>query len=67
MKFRIRKYPKGWIVEVQKTKWYGKKYWTHWISVAGIVDEPWYHGSFNLALDSFIFKMQREIIINSQS
>jgi len=48
--FRIKQYAKGWVVEIQKTKWYGKKYWTHFISVSGIEGEPWYYSSFDYAI-----------------
>lgn len=66
MKLRIKEYPKGWVVEIQKRKWYGKKYWTHLVSVAGIVDEPWYHSDFDSAMESLIFKIEQEVIINSR-
>lgn len=45
MTLRIRKYPKGWVVEKQCRKWYGKTYWTHFTSVAGIESMPWYYSS----------------------
>ena len=48
--FRIKKYPKGYVVEIEKRKWYGKKYWTHFVSVAGIDNEPWYFSSFDFAI-----------------
>lgn len=48
--FRIKKYNKGYVVEIQKKKWFGKKYWTHFISVSGIKSEPWYYSSFDFAL-----------------
>lgn len=48
--FRIKRYTKGWVVEIQKTKWYGKKYWTHFISVSGIKSEPWHFSTFELAV-----------------
>ena len=51
---RIHKYPKGWVVETQKKTWYGKKYWLHIISVAGIEDEPYYFQSYQFALDEAI-------------
>lgn len=48
---RIHKYPKGWVVEIQKSTWYGRKYWVHLISVAGINSEPWYFNSYDAAID----------------
>jgi hypothetical protein len=47
---RLYKYPKGWVVEIEKTKWYGKKYWTHLISVYGIKDQPWHYKTYDIAL-----------------
>lgn len=48
--FRIKKYPKGFVVEIEKRKWWGKKYWTHFISVAGINIMPWYYKTFDAAI-----------------
>ena len=40
---RIKHYPgKGYVPEIQKKTWYGRKYWTHIVPVSGIPDEPWY-------------------------
>jgi len=47
---RIREYPKGWVVEIRKRKWYRRRYWVHLIAVAGIESEPWYFKSFDNAL-----------------
>tara|TARA_R110000787_G_scaffold229259_4_gene336823 strand:+ start:1640 stop:1864 length:225 start_codon:yes stop_codon:yes gene_type:complete len=44
--FRIRKYSKGWVVEIKKPRWtlFGIRWkWAHCISVAGINDIPWYY------------------------
>ena len=66
MKFRIKKYPKGWVVEVQKTKWYGKKYWTHFISVAGIASMPWYHLTPEFAMNSLLYEIKIRTIAESR-
>ena len=66
MKFRIEKYNEGFVVEVLKSKWYGKKYWTHYISVSGMPSIPWYHSTFDYAMDSFHDDMKWKIISNSQ-
>ena len=64
---RIKFYDKGYVVEIQLKKWYGKKYWKHIISTAGIEDEPWYFSSYDSALsetqkyfkwDSLTFKSE---------
>jgi len=66
MKFRIKKYPKGCVVEIQKTKWYGKKYWTHFISVAGIESIPWHHSTPEFAMDSLLYEIKTQTIRNSR-
>ncbi len=60
--FRIEKYPKGWVVEIKKKKWYGKEYWVHYVSVAGIDTQPWYHSSFEFALQSLLEKVKLDVI-----
>ena len=44
--FRIKKYPRGYVVEIKNKKWWGKEYWVHIISVAGMEDEPWRFKSY---------------------
>ena len=63
--FRIKQYPKGYVVEIQKRKWYGKKYWTHFISVAGIESKPWYFSSFGYAVEGFRNEIVTQVINNS--
>jgi len=67
MKFRIKEYLKGLVVEIQKTTWYGKKYWTHFISVAGIESMPWYHGSYEFAMTSLLSEIRVETNRNSRA
>lgn len=50
-KIRVEKYTKGYVVEIQKSTWYGKKYWVHIESVSGIESEPWYYQSFDIAVE----------------
>ena len=66
MKYRIKKHEKGFVVEVQKTKWYGRKYWTHFISVAGINSEPWFHSSYEYAEMNLLNKIKWQTIENSR-
>lgn len=61
--FRIQEYTKGWVVEVQKQKWYGKKYWTHFVSVAGIKSEPWYYSTLDFAMIGFQGELKNYIKI----
>ena len=37
-------------VETQKSKWYGKKYWIHIISTAGVESLPWHFSSKEFAI-----------------
>jgi hypothetical protein len=67
MKFRIRGTQMGYVVEVQKYKWYGFiKYWTHYISVFGFYNEPWYFMTYEHALEELSLQVQKETIINSK-
>jgi hypothetical protein len=66
MEFRIKKYNEGYVVEIQKTKWYGKKYWTHFVSVSGIESMPWHHSTFDYAMTNLLDKIKWQTIRNSQ-
>ena len=46
---RIKKYHIGYVVEIKKKKWWGKEYWSHIISVAGMEDEPWVFSNYENA------------------
>jgi hypothetical protein len=68
MEFRIKEYNKGFVVEVKKKKcrlFYTKYYWTHFISVAGMNDEPWYHSSYKYAEMNLLNKIKWDTISNS--
>ena len=68
MKFRIKKYKLGYVVEVQKFRnyfFYKKEYWEHYISVAGIDYLPWYHMTKEMAMMSLLDKIKWNTIANS--
>lgn len=67
MKLRIQKYKRGWIVEVQKEKGFlfKTKYWTHFISVAGIDSMPWYFKTREYAEMEMLNKIKWDTINNS--
>ena len=67
MKYRIEKYEKGFVVEIQKRKWYGKIYWTHFISVSGIASEPWFHSSYKFAEINLLKEVKWQTIGNSNN
>lgn len=69
MEFRIKKYDKGYVVEVKKYScflFYKKVYWTHFISVAGIESLPWYHSEYKYAEMNLLSKIKTTTIINSR-
>ena len=65
MNYRIKEYEKGFVVEVELKKWYGKKYWTHFISVAGINHLPWYHSTYEYAEMNLLNKIKWDTFKNS--
>ncbi|NRA52151.1 MAG: hypothetical protein HRU12_23730 [Phaeodactylibacter sp.] len=66
MNFRIAKYDRGFVVEVQKRTWYGRKYWTHFVSVAGIESRPWFFSSYDLAMTGLLDEIKLQTIRNSR-
>ena len=64
--YRIKKYKKGYVVEVYKSKWYFYKYWTHFISVSGITEEPWYFSTYDHAERGLINEIKWNTAKNSR-
>lgn len=58
---RIKKYPRGYVVEVKKKKWWGKEYWVHIISVSGMEDEPWGFSRYDIAYLEAVKLINRHI------
>lgn len=52
---------KGWVVEIQKKKWYGKKYWIHIISYYGQNDKPYYFSDYDTALEEAVLCFKNQI------
>lgn len=63
--FRIKKYPIGYVVEIKKRKWYGKEYWTHYISYSGYSDKPYCFNSFEFAKQELLLEIGRDVFRNS--
>lgn len=63
---RVHKYPKGYVVEIQKRTWYGRKYWAHIISVSGMASEPWYYQDFDSAITEASKYFGWELVNGSQ-
>ncbi len=66
MSFRIKKYERGFVVEVEKRGFYGRRYWTHFISVSGISTEPWFHSSYEYAETNLLDEIRCQTVINSR-
>lgn len=64
--FRIKKYPKGWVVEIKKLNWWGKERWTHFISVAGIETEPWHFSTYESALTGLQDEVKYHVFRNQR-
>lgn len=61
-KVRVKKYVKGFAVEIQKSTWYGRKYWVHIESVSGIESEPWYYKSDRSAIENTTMHFKLELM-----
>lgn len=59
---RINRYQAGYVVEIEKRKWYGRRYWTHIISVSGIPDRPWIYQSYDVARDELLKYLKWQLI-----
>lgn len=65
MKLRIKQHPKGFVVEVQKRR-FGWWYWTHFVSVMGMNDRPWFFSSYNAAEEDMLLKIKWDTITESR-
>ena len=71
MSYRIKQHNDGenvlgYVVEHKLRTWYGKTYWIHFISVAGIASQAWYYSTFKHALEGLEFKVKSDTITNSK-
>lgn len=69
LEVRVKKYPKGWVVETKKPYWniFGIKYkWIHIISVSGMKDEPWYYKDRDMAVKQAAKYLEWDLLINSK-
>lgn len=64
MKFRIVKFNKGFVVQVQKRTWLRKKY-KHFIGIAGIPSMPWYFRSYENAEKELLDNIKTGTYLNS--
>lgn len=61
--FRITKHKKGYLVEIQNKKWYGKKYWKCFINYNGS-ENPFYFKTFENALLELKNEITKEVYRN---
>ncbi len=69
LKVRVKQYPEGWVVEIQKTKkilLWKKKYWTHLISVAGMHEKPWHYSSKEMAIEQAVKLFEWDLLIGTR-
>jgi hypothetical protein len=59
-KFRIKKYPKGWAVEVKKKKLFFT-YWAPYICAAGLDGLAWHFYSYEHAKADLLYTLKTEV------
>lgn len=65
-KFRILKKPRGYIVEVQTSKWLGlKRKWVPFVKSAGL-ECAWHHKTYDYAMKNLLFEVETQTIKNSR-
>ena len=64
MKFRIKEYKKGFIVQVQKTNWLGLSKWIPFITYYGL-REVYYHSSYSFAEKNLLDSVKWDTARNS--
>jgi hypothetical protein len=62
--FRISKYEKGFVVEVQKRKWYGKKYWVAFLFYLASKD-IFHYSTYDNAMEALLRKIKIQTLENS--
>jgi len=68
LKVRVKEYPKGWVVEIQKEKcvlFFKRKYWTHLISVSGMSNNPWFYNTKEIAISQAIKFFEWDLLIGT--
>lgn len=65
---RVKKYSKGWAVEIEKTKqkflFLKVKYWTHIEAVSGMSDKPWYFETKEAAIEVVLKHFEWDLLIS---
>jgi hypothetical protein len=66
MNFRIKKYPRGFVVEYQYFTWYGGKRWKHFIHASGLPNVPWHHRTYDGAEMNLLYEIKARTRKNSK-
>lgn len=70
LKVRVKKYPKGWAVEIERTKtaylFFKVKRWEHLISVSGMSDEPWFYDTKERAISQAVKLFEWDLLIGTR-
>lgn len=66
-KYRIQKYPRGFVVEVKVTYLFFFTKWVHIISYSGLRDCPFYYSTFENAYNEFVIQQRYDILSNSDT
>ncbi len=69
LKIRVKQYPKGWVVEIERTKWtwLGKrKHWEHLISVSGMSDKPWFYDTKERAISQAVKLFEWDLLLGTR-
>ena len=64
--YRIVKKSKGWVVEQKHKTFFGLSYWKFCVTPRGIELEPWYHSTYDHAMNSLIDLVKLQTNNNSK-
>ena len=61
LKVRVKKYPKGWVIQRKRLFW-----WVHLIGTSGMSDEPWYYSTKEVAIEEVLRYMKYDLILHQK-
>ena len=64
MEYRIKKYTQGFVIEVMRSNWYGKKYWVSYVTCGW--GYPFFYTSYDEAEESLVNYIKHILAINSK-
>jgi len=70
LKVRVKKYPQGYSVEVEKTKtvflFFKKRYWIHIESYSGLSERPFYYSTKEMAISEATKHFEWDLLISAK-